>query len=88
MLVEATGSFDMVTVCWNHEPLEPEASLDSVRVTVSAVRGGPALSIQGMRIGQPGTPATVAGGRAGLAGQPPDSAADDEIDIRRTRVSE
>jgi hypothetical protein len=83
VLVEATG-FDTVTVVLEFdEPLEPEASLDSVRVTVSSVRGGPALPILGMRIGQPGTPATVPGGRAGPAGQPPDSLRDEEIDIRQ-----
>jgi hypothetical protein len=82
VLVEATG-FDTVTVVLEFdEPLEPEASLDSVRVTVAPTRGGPALPVLGMRIGQPGTPAVVPPGRAEPVGPLQDPRVDDEQDIR------
>lgn len=82
VLVEATG-FDTVTVVLEFdEPLEPEASLDSVRVTVAPTRGGPPLPVLSMRIGQPGSPEAVPPGRAGPAGPLQDPLADDEQDIR------
>jgi hypothetical protein len=82
VLVEASG-FDTVTVVLEFdEPLEPEAPLDSVRVTVLPARGGPALPVLGMRIGQPGTPAAMPGDRTGPAGPPPDSLTDAELDLR------
>ena len=82
VLIEATG-FDTVTVVLEFdEPLEPEASLDSVRVTVAPTRGGPPLPVLGMRIGQPGTPTAVPPGGAGPAGPPQDPRVDDEQDVR------
>ena len=82
VLVEASG-FDTVTVVLEFdEPLEPEASLDSVRVTVVPTHGGPDLTVLGMRIGQPGTLAEIPPDREGPAGPAPDPLIDDEAGIR------
>jgi len=73
-------AFDTVTVVLEFdEPLDPEASFDSVQVRVVPAPGGSEIAVVGMRVGQPGAAGTPPDGRAGLRGQPVDPTVDDEV---------
>jgi hypothetical protein len=76
-------AFDPLTVVLEFdEPLDPEASFDSVRISVVPTLGGAELTVVKLQVGQPGTPPTGPAGRTAPGGQPPDSLTDEEPDIR------
>lgn len=76
-------AFDTVTVVLEFdEPLEPEASFDSVRVSVTPALGGAELPVAGLRVGQSGTPGSVPPVRTVPGGETPDPVADDEMEVR------
>ena len=76
-------AFDTITVILEFdEPLEPEASFDSVRVSVTPAPGGAELPVAGLRVGQSGTPGSVPAVRTVPGGVPPDPVRDDEMDVR------
>jgi hypothetical protein len=78
-------AFDTITVVLEFDdPLEPEAPLDSVRISVVPEFGGAEIRVVDLRVGQPGPQADLPAGRAAPGGQPPDSLRDDEEPEIRT----
>jgi hypothetical protein len=78
-------AFDTITVVLEFDdPLEPEAPLDSVRISVVPEFGGAEIRVVDLRVGQPGPQADLPAGRAAPGGQSPDSLRDDEEPEIRT----
>jgi len=76
-------AFDTVTVVLEFdEPLEPEASFDSVSVSLVPALGGAELPVVGLRVGQSGTPGIGLQAPAVPGGEPADSVSDVELDVR------